>query len=330
MNNNPLRVAVVGVGHLGQYHLQKYLAIPDIIFVGAVDINPERLKEITTKHKVRGFRRHQDIINLVDAVSIAVPTEVHFDVAMDFLKRGIHILIEKPITYDIAQADILLDKAKETGAIVQVGLVERFNPAVIKMKSLVKEPIFFEAHRMNNFTPRGTDVDVVLDLMIHDIDIILDIVGDEIVDIHAVGMSVITDKIDIANARLVFKNGIAANLTASRVSGRVLRKIRVFQPDSYISADYAKRRVTIVSHDKVRKDKFGFPKLTMEKVEFPDSDPLADEIISFVNSVKNRQRPVVSGYDGRKALEVALQIIDEIKSNSKELNEKCLRKQFLS
>ncbi len=234
MNNNPLRVAVVGVGHLGQYHLQKYLAIPDIIFVGAVDINPERLKEITTKHKVRGFRRHQDIINLVDAVSIAVPTEVHFDVAMDFLKRGIHILIEKPITYDIAQADILLDKAKETGAIVQVGLVERFNPAVIKMKSLVKEPIFFEAHRMNNFTPRGTDVDVVLDLMIHDIDIILDIVGDEIVDIHAVGMSVITDKIDIANARLVFKNGIAANLTASRVSGRVLRKIRVFQPDSYI------------------------------------------------------------------------------------------------
>ena len=330
MNNKKLRVAVVGVGHLGKYHLEKYLSIPDIILIGAVDINPKRLKEITAKHKVRGFRSHHDIINLVDAVSIAVPTEVHFDVAMDFLTKGIHILIEKPITYDIAQADILLDKAKETGAIIQVGLVERFNPAVIKMKSLVKEPIFLEAHRMNNFTPRGTDVDVVLDLMIHDIDIVLDIVESEPVDIHAVGMSVITDKIDIANTRLVFKNGIAANLTASRVSGKVLRKIRVFQPDSYISADYAKRRVTVVSHDKTRKDKFGFPKLTMERAEFPDSDPLADEIVSFVNSVKNEKEPVVSGYEGKKALEVALHIIDEIKSNSKELNEKCLRNQFLS
>ena len=330
MNNKKLRVAVVGVGHLGKYHLEKYLSIPDIILIGAVDINPKRLKEITAKHKVRGFRSHHDIINLVDAVSIAVPTEVHFDVAMDFLTKGIHILIEKPITYDIAQADILLDKAKETGAIIQVGLVERFNPAVIKMKSLVKEPIFLEAHRMNNFTPRGTDVDVVLDLMIHDIDIVLDIVESEPVDIHAVGMSVITDKIDIANTRLVFKNGIAANLTASRVSGKVLRKIRVFQPDSYISADYAKRRVTVVSHDKTRKDKFGFPKLTMERAEFPDSDPLADEIVSFVNSVKNGKEPVVSGYEGKKALEIALHIIDEIKSNSKELNEKCLRNQFLS
>ncbi len=329
MDNKPLRVAVVGVGHLGQYHLEKYLSIPDVTLVGVVDIDSNRLKEITNKHKVRGFKSHLDIINLVDAVSIAVPTEVHFHVAMDFLTKGVHILVEKPITYDITQADILLNKAKETGAILQVGLVERFNPAVIKMKSLVKEPIFLEAHRMNLFTPRGTDVDVVLDLMIHDIDIVLDIVGAEPVDIHAVGMSVITDKIDIANARLMFKNGTAANLTASRISGRVLRKIRVFQPDSYVSADCRKRRVSIISHDKTRKDNFGFPKLTMERVEFPDSDPLADEITAFVNAVKNGHKPVVSGDDGKKALEVALCIIDEIKSNSKELNKKCL-KQFLS
>ncbi len=326
---NKLKVAVVGVGHLGQFHLEKYLSIPDVNLIGVVDIDPIRLDEITRKHNVKGFRSHKEIIDKVDAVSIAVPTEVHFEVAMDFLSKGVHILVEKPITYRIEDADKLLNKAKETGVVLQVGLVERFNPAVIKMKSLVKEPIFLEAHRMNLFTPRGTDVDVVLDLMIHDIDIVLDIVKSDVIDIHAVGMSVITKKIDIANARIVFKNGTAANLTASRISGRMLRKIRVFQPDSYISADCGKRRVSIVSHDKKRKDKFGFPKLTIERIEFPDSDPLADEILAFVNSVKNGHTPVVSGYDGKKALEVALHIIDEIKSNSKELNKKCLRGSLL-
>jgi len=313
--NERLRVSVIGVGHLGRYHLEKYLSLPAVELIGVVDTNPERLKEITKQYKVKGFLSHKEIIDQVDAVSIAVPTEVHFEVAMDFLSRGIHILIEKPITYRLEDADILLNKAKETGAILQVGLVERFNPAVIKMKSLVDDPIFLEANRMNLFTIRGTDVDVVLDLMIHDIDIILDIVKSEVVDIQAVGMSVITDKIDIANARLIFKNGTAANLTASRISGRMLRKIRVFQSDSYISADCGKRKVTIISHDKKRKDKFGFPKLVTERIEFTDSDPLADEIASFISSIRNGHRPVVSGQDGKKALEISLHIIDEIKKN---------------
>lgn len=328
MRNNKLKVAVVGVGHLGQYHLEKYLSMSMVDLIGVVDTNPTRLKEITYKYKVRGFLSHYDIIDKVDAVSIAVPTEVHFDVAMDFLSRGIHILVEKPITYRIEDADLLLNKAKETGAVLQVGLVERFNPAVIKMKSLIKEPIFLEGHRMNLFTPRGTDVDVVLDLMIHDIDIILDIVSSEVKDIHAVGMSVITDKIDIANARIMFENGTAANLTASRISGRMLRKIRVFQPDSYVSADCGKRRVTVISHDKLRKDKYGFPRVTTEKAEFPDSDPLADEILSFINSVKDGHKPIVSGNDGKKALEVALCIIDQINNNSARLNKTWLS-QFL-
>lgn len=328
MKTNKLRVAVVGVGHLGKYHLEKYLSMPNVDLVGVVDIDPSRLKEITHNHKVRGFLNHNDIIDQVDAVSIAVPTEVHFDVAMDFLSRGIHILVEKPITYKIKDADLLLNKAKEAGVVLQVGLVERFNPAVIKMKSLVTEPIFLESHRMNLFTIRGTDVDVVLDLMIHDIDIVLDIVSSEVKDIHAVGMSVVTDKIDIANARIVFENGTAANLTTSRISGKTLRKIRVFQPESYVSADCGKRRVSITSHDKSRRDKYGFPMLTTEKVEFPNSDPLADEILSFVNSVKNGHKPVVSGYDGKKALEVALEIINQINSNSQRLNKRCLS-QFL-
>ncbi len=326
--DNKLRVAVVGVGHLGRYHLEKYLSMPMVDLIGVVDINPSRLKEITHQYKVRGFLSHQDIIDNVDAVSIAVPTEVHFDVAMDFLSKGIHILVEKPITYKIEDADLLLNKAKETGVVLQVGLVERFNPAVIKMKSLVREPIFMESHRMNLFTVRGTDVDVVLDLMIHDIDIILDIISSDVRDIHAVGMSVVTDKIDIANVRIIFENGTAANLTASRVSGRMLRKIRVFQPESYISADCGKRRVTVTSHDKSRKDRHGFPRITTEKVEFPGSDPLADEILSFINSVRNGHKPVVSGNDGKKALEVALCIIEQINSNSTGLNKRCLN-QFL-
>ncbi len=328
MNADKLKVAVIGVGHLGQYHLEKYLSMPMVDLIGVVDIDSERLEQITNKHKVQGFTSHKQIIDRVDAVSIAVPTEVHFDVAMDFLAKGIHILVEKPITYNMKDADMLLNKAKETGAVLQVGLVERFNPAVMKMKALIKDPIFLESHRMNLFTVRGTDVDVVLDLMIHDIDIILDIVSSEVEDIHAVGMSVITKKIDIANARIVFKNGTAANLTASRISGRMLRKIRVFQSDSYISADCGKRRVTIIRHDTSRRDRFGFPKLATEKIEFPDSDPLADEILSFINSIRDGHRPVVSGKDGKRALEVALSIIDQINRNSLRLNKKCLN-QFL-
>ncbi len=323
-----LKVAVIGVGHLGRYHLEKYLSMPHVELIGVCDINPERLKEITKKYKVRGFLDYHDIIDMVDAVSIAVPTEVHFEVAMDFLSRGIHILIEKPITYNLKDADLLLEKAEKMGVILQVGLVERFNPAVVKMKSLVKDPIFLETHRMNLFTIRGTDTDVVLDLMIHDIDIVLDTVSAEVEDIHAVGMKVITDKIDIANARIIFKDGTAANLTASRVSGKMLRKIRVFQPDSYISADCGKRKLTVISHDRTRKDKYGFPKLTSERIEFPDSDPLADEISAFIDAVRGKRPPVVSGKEGRKALEVALHIIEEISQNSKKLNEKCLS-QFL-
>jgi predicted dehydrogenase len=307
-----LRVAVIGVGHLGEYHVQKYKAIPNVELVGVVDTNPLRLQEIAQRYDVKGYGGHSEVLDLVDAVSLSVPTEKHFEVARDVLSEGVHLLIEKPITYKLEPADTLINMARERGLVLQVGLVERFNPAVIEMKSLLNKPIFFEAHRMNLFTVRGTDVDVVLDLMIHDLDIILSAVKSEVKDVHAVGMRVITDKTDIANVRIIFENGTAANLTASRVSGKMLRKIRVFQPDAYISADCGKRQLTIIRLDNKKRDSNNFPSVTTSKNKHLDTDPLADQISSFVNAVINGSEPVVSGQDGRNALKIALGIIDQI------------------
>jgi predicted dehydrogenase len=307
-----LRVAVIGVGHLGEYHVQKYKAIPNVELVGVVDTNPLRLQEIAQRYDVKGYGDHSEVLDLVDAVSLSVPTEKHFEVARDVLSEGVHLLIEKPITYKLEPADTLINMARERGLVLQVGLVERFNPAVIEMKSLLNKPIFFEAHRMNLFTVRGTDVDVVLDLMIHDLDIILSAVKSEVKDVHAVGMRVITDKTDIANVRIIFENGTAANLTASRVSGKMLRKIRVFQPDAYISADCGKRQLTIIRLDNKKRDSNDFPSVTTSKNKHLDTDPLADQISSFVNAVINGSEPVVSGQDGRNALKIALGIIDQI------------------
>ncbi len=318
MKQDRLRVAVIGVGHLGEYHVQKYQAIPRAELVGVVDTNPERLAEIAGRYDVKGYRDHHEILDIVDAVSLSVPTERHFEVARDVLSMGVHLLIEKPITYRLEPADALINMARERNLVLQVGLVERFNPAVVKMKSLLNKPIFFEAHRMNLFTIRGTDVDVVLDLMIHDLDIILSAVKSEVKEVHAVGMSVITDKTDIANVRLIFENGTAANLTASRVSGKMLRKIRVFQPDAYMSADCGKRQLTVIRLDNETRGSNSLPRVTTNKTEHPDSDPLADQISSFVNAVINGSEPVVSGQDGRNALRIALGIIDQIERGCKD------------
>jgi predicted dehydrogenase len=312
VNAERLRVAVIGVGHLGEYHVQKYKAIPGVELVGVVDVNRARANEIGERYHVTPFFDHHDILDHVDAVSLAVTTEMHFQVARDILSKGIHMLIEKPITYDLHDADTLIDMAKKHELVFQVGLVERFNPAIVHMESLLSKPVFVEAHRMNLFAKRGLDVDVVLDLMIHDLDIILHIVPSEVAEVHATGMAVITDKTDIASVRLVFADGTAANLTASRVSGKMLRKIRVFQPDAYISADCGKRQVTVIGLDDEAKDEDGFPTVTSEKTKYEKSDPLADEINSFVSAVRNGTEAVVTGEDGRNALKIALNIIDQI------------------
>ncbi len=317
MEHDKLRVAVIGVGHLGEYHVQKYKAIPNVELVGVVDANPDRADEIAGRYEIAAYTDHEKILGMVDAVSLAVPTEMHFEVAKDILSKGVHLLIEKPITYEIEPANIMVAMAREKGLVFQVGLVERFNPAVVKMESLLNKPVFLESHRMNEFTTRGIDVDVVLDLMIHDLDIILHNVQSEIREVHAVGMSVITGKTDIANARIVFEDGTVANLTASRVSSQTLRKIRVFQPDAYFSVNCLKREISVIRLDSEVKNLNDFPRLTPDKTKFTGEDPLADEISSFVKAVVNGSDPVVSGDDGRRALKVALGIIAQIESGSK-------------
>jgi len=309
-----IKVGVIGVGHLGEYHTQKYIAMPSVDLIGIMDINPERARDIGRKYNTNIYERHQELLNMVDAVSLAVPTEMHFQVARGILVSGVHLLIEKPITYSLEDAKELITIAKEKNLILQVGHVERFNPAVVKMESLLNDPIFIESHRMNLFTKRGTGVDVTLDLMIHDLDIILHVVPSDVKEVHATGMSVVTDKTDIANVRMIFENGTVANLTASRVSNRNLRKIRIFQPDAYISVDCLKREISVTSLLNENNDPDTFPQITSNKMKYPDSDPLADEISSFVDAVVNGSKPVVSGQDGKKALRVALNIIDQIET----------------
>lgn len=312
MNKDKTRIGVIGVGHLGEYHVQKYIAMPGVELVGVADTDSGRVAEIGERYKTRAYGEYHKILNEVDGVSLAVPTEVHFEVAKDVLSHGVHLLIEKPITYQLETADTLIRMADERGLILQVGLVERFNPAVVKMESLINRPVLIESHRMNVFNSRGLDVDVVLDLMIHDLDIILHVVPSKVKDVHAVGMSVVTDKTDIANARIIFENGIVANLTASRVSDKTLRKIRVFQPDAHLSVNCARREFTVIRLDSNVNEKIDCAKLASEKMEFPGSDPLADEIASFVNVINNGAKPVVTGRDGRDALKLALDIIDQI------------------
>jgi len=318
-----LRVGVIGVGHLGEYHVQKYKALTTVDVVGVVDTDMDRARDIARRYDTKPFGTHQDILPLVDAVSLAVPTEKHFDVAKDILKSGVHLLIEKPITYETGPADVLINLAEERNLKLQVGLVERFNPAVMGMKSLLTSPVFIESHRMNQFTIRGTDVDVVLDLMIHDLDIILHVIQSEVKEVHAVGMSVLTGKTDIANVRMIFENGTVGNLTASRVSDKTMRKIRVFQPDAYISADCFKRELSITRLDGTIDPSSGFPPIVTEKKQYPRSDPLADEIGSFVEAVINGTEPFVSGADGRRALNFALEIIDQIEKGCRDFRTVC-------
>jgi predicted dehydrogenase len=312
MKPGKLRIAVIGVGHLGEYHVQKYRAHPGVELVGVVDVDRDRVNEIAQRYNTKAYADHRDILDRVDAVSLAVTTEMHFEVAKDVLAEGVHMLIEKPITYDLSEADTLIHMARERDLVLQVGLVERFNPAIVKMMPMLNNPVFVESHRMNLFTTRGLDVDVVLDLMIHDLDIILHMVPSEVREVHAVGLAVITNKTDIANARIIFEDGTAANLTASRVSGKMLRKIRVFQPDAYISADCGKRQLTVISLDNQKRNSHNFPEVTTSKEKYADSDPLNDEIAAFINAVMNRSEPVVTGEDGRNALRIALNIIDQI------------------
>ena len=307
-----VKVCVIGVGIMGEKHVEKYRGNSSVELIGVSDINIDRAREIGAKYNVKVFENHMDLLPLVDAASLAVTTEKHFDVAVDILNAGVHLLIEKPITYDLESADALLNLAEEKNLIFHVGLVERFNPAVVRISSYLNNPLFIETHRMNKFTERGTDVDVVLDLMIHDLDIVLNLVPAEVKEIHSIGMCVITDKTDIANVRIIFENGTVANLTASRISEKTLRKIRVFQPDAYIHANCYRKEFSVTRLNEGAQDRINLAKLKTENVIFENSDPLADQINHFIQSVRQGKGPDSAERDERKALKIALHVIEQI------------------
>jgi len=305
MAENAIAAGVVGVGYLGKFHAEKYAASAKAHLVGVVDIDQTRANEIAGTVGVPAFMDYRALFGRVQCVSIAVPTRFHYQVARDFIEAGIDVLVEKPLTADIAEARGLVEAATSRGVILQVGHLERFNPAIRRLEGIIKEPKFVECHRLAPFVERGTDVDVVLDLMIHDIDVIASLVRSQVQRVEAVGVPVLTDKPDIANARIKFVNGCIANVTSSRVSLKRERKIRFFQPDAYISIDYDQRRAQIYRKPAPGA---GWLDIRAENVEIKDGDALADEIDSFLDCVRARTLPLVGGADGLRALEIASMI----------------------
>ena len=307
-----LKCAVIGAGYLGKFHAEKYAALPDCELVAVVDVNEEAARSVAEKYGAKALNHYQSLLGEVDAVSIVVPTTLHHAVARDFLQAGAHVLVEKPIAVTVEEADDLIQIAKDNDRILQVGHLERFNPAVRGLENLQDKPLFIESHRLSPFNPRANDVSVVLDLMIHDIDIILALVDSEIERVDASGTAVLTQGTDIANARLTFKNGCVANVTASRISMKMERKMRMFRPSSYISVDFQNR--ILVKHKTGDKEMFpGIPEIVSEESVFESGDALFEEIKHFVYCIQTGEAPVVSGESGRRALATAIQITQLLK-----------------
>jgi len=301
-----LKCAVIGTGYLGKFHAEKYASLPDCELVAVVDTNEIAAKTVAEKFGAQALTDYKSLLGNVDAVSIVVPTTLHHVVSRDFLNAGAHVLVEKPITVTVAEADELIAIAKEKNLILQVGHLERFNPAVLGLDKEEK-PLFIESHRLSPFNPRANDVSVVLDLMIHDIDIILALVDSEVERIDASGTPVLTQGTDIANARITFKNGCVANVTASRISLKMERKMRMFKPNSYVSVDFQNR--VLVKHRTGKKEMFpGIPEIETEESVFESGDALLEEIKHFVDCIHTGKNPLVSGEAGKRALETAIQI----------------------
>jgi len=305
-----VKLAVIGVGHLGQHHARIYTELPGVALVAVADISEARRREVGSRLKIPAVADYRELLGRVDGVSVAVPTGAHHEVARAFLAAGSDVLIEKPITGTVADADELIALAARGGRILQVGHSERYNGAVQALAKLVQDPAFIEVHRMGPFPGRGTDVDVVLDLMIHDLDIILTLVKSEVTAVSAVGVPVVSDRVDIASARLEFASGCVANITASRVSGERLRKIRVFQRDTYFVLDYASQELNLFRQG--GEDGPGRSRLTRIEVPVSRVEPLRQELGDFADSIRTRRPPMVSGAAGRNALAVAVQIIERL------------------
>ncbi len=302
-----LKCAVIGTGYLGKFHAEKYASLDDCELVAVVDVNENTAKTVADQYGAQALTDYRSLLGNVDAVSIVVPTSLHHTVSRDFLNSGAHVLVEKPITVTVAEADELIAIAHEKNVILQVGHLERFNPAVMGLEQMEDKPLFIEAHRLSPFNPRANDVSVVLDLMIHDIDIILALVGSEVERIDASGTAVLTQGTDIVNARLTFKNGCVANVTASRISMKMERKMRMFRPCSYVSVDFQNRILT--QHKTGDKEMFpGIPEIETEESVFKNGDALLEEIKHFVNCINTGENPLVSGEAGKKALATAIEI----------------------
>jgi len=307
-----IRIGVVGIGHLGGYHLQKYANMESCRIVAVNDTQIERAQKAAELYGCEAVADHRQMLGKVDAVSIAVPTGFHHAVARDFLAAGVDVLIEKPLCSTIEEADDLLALTRKNNLILQVGFVERFNPAVMALEKVITRPVFIEVHRLHPFFERGTDVDVILDLMIHDLDLILKFVGAPPVSVEAVGVPVLTDKIDISNVRLSFPTGCIANVTASRISLKTMQKLRFFGPEGYHAVDTRKREILSIS--KVT-DADGKQQILQNEVDIGCHDPLEEEIRSFVRSVQTRMTPAVSGEEGRKSLALAVDILQKMKTH---------------
>ena len=304
---NPLRVAVIGVGALGKHHARILASLPGVSLAAVVDINRARAEEIAAAHGTRPLFDAGQLDGQIDAVTIAVPTELHARIARPFLEAGIPALVEKPIARTVEEADAMIAAAR--GAVLAVGHTERFNPAVAAARRVLVDPRFIEVHRLGAFPARSLDIDVVFDLMIHDLDITLSLVPSEVETIEAVGVPVLTGRVDIANARLRFANGCIANITASRISRDRVRKIRFFQPSAYVSIDYAAQKLEVW---RLVKGTGPMPTIEGGEVEVPVEEPLKRELEDFVQAVTTRRPPLVTGEQGRRALALAQQITDKM------------------
>jgi predicted dehydrogenase len=309
-----MKVGVVGVGYVGQFHAEKYAKMEGVELVGVVDIDSSRAREIAKRHHTQPFFQHTDLYHKVQAVSIAVPTPSHYSIAKDFFLHGIDILLEKPIAKTLEETDELIGLAESNGLVLQVGHLERFNGALVATEGMIQDPVFIESHRLGPFSGRETDVDVVIDLMIHDIDILLCLMKAEIKKIRAIGLPVLTPYADFANARIEFENGCVASLTASRISNEKTRRTRIFQPDGTLTIDYLtqKASLTMKAASSGKKEP---SEIVTEEIPVTKVDTLESEIHSFVQSVRHRKKVRVSGQDGKKALKVAFQILEKIEED---------------
>lgn len=309
-NLKKIRVGVIGAGHLGQHHIRIYAGMDGVELSGICDTDMGRARSLARKYKTNAFSDYRQMFGMIDCASVVVPTELHFAVAKDLLENGISVLIEKPMAKSVEEAEGLLSTARQKGLIIQVGHIERFNAAVMALDEIPGNVRFIECHRLGPFKKRALDVGVVLDLMIHDIDIILALVRSEITSIDAVGVNILTDHEDLANVRIRFGNGAVANLTASRVTDKEMRKIRLFKDDCYISLDYVKQEAVL--YRKINN------RITGKLINIKKEEPLKKELEAFIGCIKSGERPLVSGEEGRDALKIALQIENAVKQNLKD------------